>query len=125
MLLVTLTVTVQVLGPTAEFTPVPPTVKTAAPATAVMVGAPPQLFTTFGIAAITTFAGNVSVKVSPLCAGDPAEFVMVKVSVELCATPTLIGTNALVSDGLETVRPLEVTLFVTRAVAPILAAVLL
>src|SRR5450432_605636 len=90
-----------------------------------MVGVPPQLFTTPGVAAITRFVGSVSVKVSPACAGEPAELVIVKVSVELCPTPTLAGTNALVSDGLETVSPLEVTLLVTRAVALMLAAVLL
>src|SRR5258708_3653032 len=99
MLLVTLTVTVQELGPTAELMPVRPRVKVPAPATAVMVGAAPQPFTTFGTAAITRFAGNVSVNVMPLCAGEPAEFAIVNVRVELCPMPTEVGTNALVSDG--------------------------
>src|SRR6266852_2862335 len=126
MLLVTLTLTEQVLGPAAEFTPVPPTVNVVPPATAVRVGAPPQLFTTPGAAAMTRFAGNASLKVTPVAAGEPAALVRVKVSVELCPTPIVVGANALVSAGrLCTVRPLEVTLLVTRAVAPMFAAVLL
>src|SRR5450432_1412144 len=101
-------------------------VKVPVPATAVTVGAPPQLFTTFGTAAITTPAGSASLKVSALRAGEPAGLVTVKVRVDVCPTPIVAGTNALVSAGwLCTVRPLEVTLLVTCAVAPILAAVLL
>src|SRR5450432_2382060 len=101
-------------------------VKVPVPAVAVMVGAPPQLFTTFGTAAITTPAGIASLKVSAVRAGDPAGLVTVKVSVLVCPTPIVAGTNALVSAGwLCTVRPLEVTLLVMRAVALILATVLL
>src|SRR5260221_686247 len=125
MLLVTLTVTVQVLGPAGAFTPVPPTVKVPAPAPAVMVGAAPQVFVTPGAAAITRFAGNASLKVTPARAGDPAALVMVKVRVEACPMPIVAGANALESDGVCTVRPLTVTLLVTCAVAPMLAAVLL
>src|SRR5450631_394763 len=59
-LLATSTVTVHELGPAAAFTPPPPTVNVPAPATAVTVGAPAQLFTTFGVAAITTPTGSAS-----------------------------------------------------------------
>src|SRR5471032_3323969 len=124
--LVTSTVTEKIEAPTAAFTPVPPMVKVPVPAVAVTVGAPPQLFTTFGTAAITTPAGSASLKVSALRAGDPAGLVTVKVRVEVCPTPIVAGTNALVSDGwLCTVRPLEVTEFVMRAVALMFALVLL
>src|SRR5258708_309778 len=101
-------------------------VKVPVPATAVMVGAPPQLFTHFGAAAITTPAGSVSLKVSPVLAGDPAGFVIVKVSVLVCPTPTLVGAKALVSAGrLCTASPELVTLLVILAVALMLAFVLL
>src|SRR5438128_892181 len=126
MLLVTSTLTVHVLGPAAAFTPVPPIAKVPVPAVAVMVGAPPQLLTTLGVAAMSTFAGSASLKVRLARAGDPAGFVIVNASVAACPTPIVVGANALVSAGrLCTVMPLEVTLLVTRAVAPILAAVLL
>src|SRR5476649_1213595 len=98
-------------------------VKVAAPATAVMVGAPPQLFTTFGTAAITTPAGSASLKVRLVRAGDPTGFVTVKVRVEVWPTPTVVGANALVSAGTGCTESDEaVTLLVTRAVAPMLAA---
>src|SRR5438552_4918888 len=125
MLLVTSTLTVQVLGPAAEFTPVPPTVKVPVPAVAVIVGAPPQPFTTFGVAAITRLAGNASLNVTPLRAGDPAALVMVSVSVLTCLLPMVVGAKALVSVGVWTVIPELVTLLVTRAVALMLALVLL
>src|SRR5450631_1569041 len=122
-LLSTSTLTVQVLAPTAAFTPLPPMVKVPVPAVAVIVGAPPQLFTTFGTAAMTTPAGSASLKVSRVRAGDPAGLVTVKVSVLVCPTPIVAGTNALVNAGrLCTVSPLEVTEFVARAVALMLAA---
>src|SRR5450432_3412159 len=124
--LVTSTLTVQVLAPTAAFTPLPPMVNVAVPATAVTVGVPPQLFTTFGAAAITTPAGSTSLKVSAVRAGEPAGFATVNVRVDVCPTPTLAGANALVSAGrLCTVRPELVTLLVMRAVALMFAAVLL
>src|SRR5476649_1410757 len=101
-------------------------VKVPAPATAVMVGAPPQLFTTFGTAAMTTPAGIASLKVRLVRAGEPAGLVTVKVRVEVCPTPIVAGTNALVSAGwLCTVRPLDVTEFVTCASALMFTAVLL
>src|SRR5258708_7302683 len=93
---------------------------------AVRVGAPRQPFTTFGVAAITRPAGSVSLKVSPVLAGAPAGLAMVKVSVELCPMPTVAGAKAFVSDARPTtVRPEEPTLLVTRAVALMLAPVLL
>src|SRR5882672_10628350 len=101
-------------------------VKVPVPAVAVMAGAPPQLFTTFGTAAITTPAGSASLKVRPLLAGAPAGFATVNVSVEVWPTPIVVGAKAFVRDGSPcTVRPLGVTALVTRAVAPMLAAVLL
>src|SRR5438034_5941830 len=117
---------VQVEAPTAAFTPVPPMVKVPVPAVAVMVGAPPQLFTTFGVPAMTRLAGKVSVKVRLVRAGAPAGLVMVKVSVEVCPTPTVVGAKALVSAGIAcTVRPEVVTLLATFWVALMLALVLL
>src|SRR5450631_1171614 len=122
----TLTVTVQLEAPTAAFTPVPPTVKTPAPATAVIVGAPPQLFTTPGTAAMTRPTGSVSVKVRLARAGEPTGLVMVKVSVEAWLTPTVVGANALVSDGSGcTVRPELVTPLLMPARPLMFAAVLL
>jgi hypothetical protein len=100
-------------------------VKVPVPAAAVSVGAPPQLFTTFGAAAITTPAGSPSLKVSAVRAGEPAGLVMVKVSAALCPRPMVAGTNALVSAGwFCTVRLLGVTPLVMRATAPMFAAVL-
>src|SRR5512140_2576384 len=96
------------------------------PAEAVRVGVPPQLLTTFGVAATTTLPGSVSLKVSPVRAGEPAGLVMVKVSVLDWPTPIVEAENALVSDGTGcTVRPDEVTLLVMRTVPPMLAEVLL
>src|SRR5260221_14281222 len=93
-------------------------VNVAAPATAVIVGAPPQPFTTFGTAETATPAGSASLKVRPLRAGEPAGLVTVNVSVELCPTPTVDGANALVSAGSDcTVRPELVTLLAMRASA--------
>src|SRR5258706_4407919 len=101
-------------------------VKVPVPAAAVMVGAPPQPFTTFGAAAITRLAGSESVNVSRVLAGPPAGLVMVKVSVAVCPTPTVVGAKAFVRAGRPcTVSPELVTLLVTRAVAPMLALVLL
>src|SRR5258706_2030915 len=117
---VTSTATVHVEAPAAAFTPLPPIAKVPVPATAVTVGVPPQLFTTFGVPAITRLAGNVSVKVRPDLAGEPAGFVLLKVSVDVCSTPTVVGANAFASASrLCTVRAELVTLFVIRAVAPI------
>src|SRR5450631_4325158 len=126
VLLTTSTLTVQVLAPAAALTPVPATVKVPAPATAVMVGAPPQLFTTFGVGAITRLAGSASVNVRLVRAMAPAGLAMVKVSVLGWPMPTVAGANALVSVGsARTVSPDAVTELVTFCVAPMLAAVLL
>src|SRR5258708_39419197 len=108
------------------FTPLPPTLNTPAPAAPVRVGVPPQEFAMFGAAAITTPAGSVSLKVRPVRAGAPAGLASVNVSVEDWPTPMVAAANALVSGARGwTVRPLEVTALVTRAVPPMLAAVLL
>ncbi len=116
MALETLTVIVQTEGPTAAFTPVPPTVKVPVPAVAVMVGVPPQLFTTPGTAAIARLGASASENVRPVRAGEPAGFVMVKVSVEDWPTPTVVGEKAFVSDGTGcTVRQLDVTELVRLA----------
>ena len=48
-------------------------------------GADGHELVTFGVPAITTLAGSVSVKLIPDCAGLPAPFVSVKVSVEVAA----------------------------------------
>ena len=82
-----------------------------------------QLFTTFGVAAITTPAGSASLKVRLVRAGEPAGLETVNVSVLGWPTPIVVGANALASDGTGcTVSDEDVTLFVTRAVAPMLAA---
>jgi hypothetical protein len=115
-----LTVIVQLEAPAATLTPLPATVNEPAPAVAVMVGVPPQLFTTDGVAAITSPDGNVSVNVIPDCANAPAEFVNVNVSVEGRLTPTVAGLNALVSVGwVETVSVLLTPEASTTAVAPV------
>src|SRR5258708_33811074 len=93
------------------------------PAVAVTVGAPPQPFTTFGVAAITTPAGSVSLKVRFVRAAAPPGLVTGNVSVLACPTPTAAGANALVSAGwLCTESPELVTALVTRAVAPMFPA---
>ncbi len=123
--LVTSTETVQDEAPAAAFTPLPPTLNVPAPAAAVIVGAPPQPFTTFGAAAMTRPAGSVSLNVRLLRAGAAAAFAIVKVSVATWPTPRLAGAKAFVSEArLCTVRPLAVTALVTRAVAPMFAAAL-
>src|SRR5260221_1794549 len=91
--------TVQVVGPAAAFTPLPPMAKVLPPAAAVTVGAPPQLLTTFGVAAITRFAVSASLKVRLVRAGEPAGVVMVKGKVEVCPTPIRLVPKALLSDG--------------------------
>src|SRR5258706_14790480 len=78
VVLVTSTLTVQVEAPTAALTPLPPMVKVPVPAAAATVGAPPQLFTTFGVPAVTRLAGKVSVKVRTVRAGEPAGWGSVK-----------------------------------------------
>src|SRR6185312_7450445 len=123
---VTFTLTVHVEAPAAAFTPVPPITKLPAPAVAVIVGDPPQLFTTFGVGAIARPACRLSEKVRPLRAGAPAGFVIVKVSVATWPTPMVVAENALVSAGTAcTVSPLAVTALVILAVPVMLRLVLL
>src|SRR5260221_12208631 len=78
-------------------------VKVLAPATAVTVGAPPQLLTTFGVAAITRFVVSASLKVSAVLAGEPAGLVRVKVRVEVPPASIGVGPNALFNDGCSSV----------------------
>src|SRR5471032_91625 len=79
-------------------------------ATAVTAPAPDgQVEVTFGAAAITTLAGNVSVKLMPDCAGLPAPLVSVKVSVEIPPEMMTLGANALLSEACTTVSVWLVT----------------
>jgi hypothetical protein len=68
---------------------------------------------TFGAAATTTFAGSVSVKLMPACAGLPAPFVSVKVIVYVPPTSIAAGANALLRDAWETVSVWLVTLLLS------------
>src|SRR3982074_3218859 len=66
------------------------------PDPAVAVTAPPQLFTSpFGVAT-RRLAISVSVKARPACAGLPAPFVIVNVSVDTAFLPMIVGAKALV-----------------------------
>ncbi len=99
--------------------------KVLAPATAVTVGAPPQLLTTFGVGAITRPAVKASLKVRFVLAGEPAGFVTVKVRVEIWPTPIGLVPKALFSDGTPcTESVLGVTLLVILAVPPMLVLLL-
>src|SRR5260221_369927 len=80
------------------------------PAAAVTAPAPDgQVVVTLGAAATTTFAGSVSVKLMPLCAGLPAPFVSVKVSVEVPPTSITVGAKPLLSEACTTVSTWLVT----------------
>src|SRR5450631_3770965 len=80
------------------------------PLAATAVTAPDgQVVVTFGAAATTTLAGNVSVKLMPDCAGLPAPLVSVKVSVETAPEMMTLGANALLSDACVTVSVWLVT----------------
>src|SRR5260221_3179620 len=68
-----------------------------------MVGVPPQVFTTFGVPATPTFAGSVSVKLMPLCAGLPALFVIVKATADVPPPSLVVAATALFSDACTTV----------------------
>src|SRR5260221_5369606 len=99
--------------------------KVLPPAAAVMVGAPPQLLTPFGVAAIIRPAVNASLKVRPVLAGDPAGLVMAKLSVEGCPTPAVVGATALSTDGRDcTLSEIAVPLLVMRAGQAIVAVLL-
>src|SRR5689334_7103174 len=116
-MLTTSTETAHVEAPAAAFTPLPPIAEVRVPAVAVIVGAPPQPFTTFGVGAMRTLAGSASLKVRPVRAGDPAGFVTVKVRVETWPTPAVERLKALVSAGwLCTVSDVPATLLVMRAI---------
>ena len=122
---VTFTEIVQVEGPTAALTPLA-TVMVPLPLVAVIVGVPPQVLESpFGVP-MTAPAGSASVKVSPVRAGAPAGFAIVKVRTEFCPTPTVVGLNALVSVGSACTVSVALTPVVsTRCVAEMLAAFVL
>src|ERR1700681_799411 len=77
---------------------------------------------TFGAAATTTFAGSVSVKLMPLCAGLPAPLVSVKVSVDVAPWLIVAGAKALLSEAWTTVRVWFVTALVSTPPTVTLAA---
>jgi len=68
------------------------------PATAVIVPLPQEPLM-FGVAATTTPAGRLSVNATPLSALNVFEFAMVKLSVLLALSATLVGLNDLVMVG--------------------------
>ena len=89
------------------------------------VTVPPQLFAVVALA-ITRPAGNVSMNPKPLCAGLPAELVMVKVNVAGSPTPIGFGLDVLLSKGGATTVKVALTLLVIPADSPVtLAATLL
>src|SRR5260370_22861290 len=101
----------------------PVTVMLPLPPAAVTTPAPDaHVVVTFGVAATTTLAGNVSVKLMPDCAGLPAPLVMVKVSVEVPPTSIVAGAKALFNDARTTVRVWAVTPLGMPPIAVTLAA---
>ena len=118
----TLTEIVQVEAPAAALTPVPPTVIVPVPPVAVMVGVPPQPFTSPAGVAIARPAGNASVNVSPVLAGAPPGFAIVKVSTEFWPTPTVVGLNAFVSVGSASTVRVALTPVVVTLAAPVMLA---
>ena len=107
-----MTSTVTVQEACAAFIVAPVTVMTPRPAVAETTPVPlGQLEVTFGVAAITTFAGSVSVKLMPDWAGLPAPFVSVKVSVEMPPWSIVAGVNDLASEACVTVSVWFVTPF--------------
>ena len=88
----------------------PATVIVPLAATAVTAPVPDgQVVVMFGVAATTTFAGSVSVKLMPDCAGLPAPFVSVKVSVDVPPWLMVAGAKALFNDACVTVSVWFVT----------------
>ena len=120
-LLVTSTVTVH--EACAAFIVAPVTVMTPLPAAAVTAPVPDgHELVTFGVAATTTLAGSVSVKLMPDWAGLPAPFVSVKVSVEIPPWSIVAGAKALASEACDTVSVWFVTALVIPEIAVICAA---
>ena len=82
----------------------PVTVMVPLPASAETAPAPlGQLDVMLSGETVTTFAGKVSVKLMPDCAGLPAPLVSVKVSVEVWFTSTSAGAKTFASVGCTTV----------------------
>jgi hypothetical protein len=99
---VTFTLIVQLATVLFSAAPAPPIVIVPAPAAAVRnaglvttVTPVGQVVLATGVAAITTPVGKVSVNKIPDCAGLPAPFVMVKVSVEMPLIAIVAGLNIL------------------------------
>ena len=104
----------------------PATVTTPVPAVAVTTPVPVgQELVTFGVPAITTLAGSVSVKLIPDCAGLPAPLVSVKVSVETPPWLIVAGAKAFVREACATVTVWFVTALVMPEIAVIWAAPLI
>ena len=123
MLLVTSTAIVQ--DACAAFIVAPVTVMTPLPAVAVTTPVPlGQVEARFGAVATTTFAGNVSVKLIPDCAGFVPELASVKVRVEVAPWLIVAGAKAFVRAGATrlTTRHWSVTALDTFASAPMAAA---
>src|SRR5260221_8396735 len=106
------------------FIAAPVTVTVPVPAAAVTKAGPAakpapagQLLCTLGVPATTAFAGSVSVKLMPLCAGLPAPLVIVKVSVDGRPTSRVGGENALFGDAFTNVSAWLVTPLIIPAMA--------
>src|SRR5882672_3659771 len=81
----------------------PVTITVPEPAAAVTAPVPDgHVVVTLGVAATTTFAGSVSEKLMPDCAGLPAPLVMVKVSVLVPPWLMVVGANALLREACTT-----------------------
>src|SRR5207248_1230271 len=92
---VAVTVTLTVHAPLAG---IDPPLKAIDPPPPVAVTTPPQVVEAFGVVALTTFAGKVSVKAMPVMT-DAFGFVNVIVSTESCPMNTLPGENAFATTG--------------------------
>src|SRR5450631_2277614 len=96
--------TVSPLGACPPLIEAPVTVTDPPPPGAVTAPTPEgHVVVILGAPATATFAGKVSVKLMPDCAGLPAPFVSVKVSVEVPPWLMVAGAQALFSDACVTV----------------------
>ncbi len=78
-------------------------------AAALVYGPPTTLEVTSTVAATTTLAGSVSMKLMPLCAGLPAPLASVNVSVDVPPCAMVVGAKALSRDACTTVSVWLVT----------------
>src|SRR4249920_1286293 len=110
----------------ALFIDAPVTVIEPLPAVAVTTPAPlGHVVATPGVGDTTTFAGSVSVKLMPPCAGLPVPLASVKVRTESVLMSTDEGAKTLASAGCTTVTVWLVTPLVAPAIAVICAAPLI